>query len=127
MTEVNPLQTSDPLGTLLGLGVQGTRFPPNSRYASIATTSLESADGRTVVYLRRRFCPPPERLVVIEEHRVGPGERLDTIAAQSLGDPELFWRLCDANRAMRPHDLTDEEGRRLVIALPEPDPGVPGV
>ncbi|HJP65550.1 MAG TPA: LysM domain-containing protein [Actinomycetota bacterium] len=127
MTDVNPLQTSDPLGALLALGMAGGRFPPNSRYAVIDTTTLTTADGTTVVYLRRRFCPPPERLMVIEEHRVAQGERLDTIAADSLGDPELFWRICDANRAMRPHDLTDELGRRLAIALPDSDAGVAGV
>ena len=27
------------------------------------------------------------------------GERLDNVAAQYLGDPTLFWRLCDANNA----------------------------
>ena len=51
------------------------------------------------------------------------GERLDIIAAQHLGDPEQFWRLCDANGAMRPDELTETVGRRLRITLPE---GIPG-
>ena len=127
MTELNPLQTSDPLATLLGIGIAGGRFPPNSRYENVPTATIQTADGRTVVYLRRRFIPAPERLVVIEEHRVADGERLDMIAAQALGDPELFWRICDANRAMRPRDLTERVGRRLLLALPESASESPGV
>ncbi len=47
------------------------------------------------------------------------GERLDNIAATFLGDPELFWRLADANRAMQPEELVQTVGRRLRITLPE--------
>ena len=61
---------------------------------------------------------------IIGEHVVTQGERLDHIAARYFGDPELFWRLCDANRAMRPEELTETIGRRLGITLPE---GVPSV
>jgi len=53
------------------------------------------------------------------------GERLDHIAAHYFGDPELFWRICDANRAMRPEELTETEGRRLLITLPEGVQGTP--
>ena len=47
------------------------------------------------------------------------GDRLDNIAARYLGDPELFWRLCDANVALRPTELTETIGRRILITLPE--------
>jgi hypothetical protein len=100
-------------------------FPPTSRYAGIATTKLEATDGRTIVYLARRFLPQPETLSLLQEHTVKEGERLDNITAQYLGDPEQFWRLCDANRAMRPDDLTGTPGRRLRITLPEGVPGTP--
>ena len=53
------------------------------------------------------------------------GERMDTITAQYLGDPEQFWRVCDANGAVRPDELTETVGRRLRITLPEGIPGVP--
>jgi hypothetical protein len=54
---------------------------------------------------------------------------LDNISARApeIGDPELFWRICDANRALRPEALTEEIGRRLRITMPEGIPGVPGV
>lgn len=100
-------------------------FPPASRYHGLETARLTAPDGREVVYLRRRFVPPPERFVLLQEHVVVQGDRLDRIAAQYLGDPEQFWRVCDANRAMRPDELTETIGRRLRITLPEGIPGVP--
>jgi hypothetical protein len=30
------------------------------------------------------------------------GDRLDNLAARYFGDAELYWRLCDANGAVRP-------------------------
>ena len=38
------------------------------------------------------------------------GDRLDNITAKYLGDPEQFWRMCDANGAMRPEELTETIG-----------------
>ena len=77
------------------------------------------------MYLKRRFVPPPERFALLQEHVVKQGERLDNITAQYLDDPEPFWRVCDANRAMRPDALTEAIGRRLRITLPEGIPGTP--
>ena len=98
-------------------------FPINSRYYGVATTQLVEPDGRVVAYLRRRFVPPPGRFSLLREHVVAQGERLDTIAAEYLDDPEQFWRIADANGAMQPDDLTRPVGRVLRITLPE---GIPG-
>jgi len=98
------------------------QFPPNSRYHGMATKKYTRPDGSVVVYLARRFVPPPERFSLLQEHAVAEGDRLDNLAARYLGDPELFWRLADANNAMRPEELTSELGRRLRITLPE---GIP--
>ena len=100
-------------------------FPPTSRYFSVETTTLEERDGKVIVYLKRRFVPPPERFALLQEHVVKQGERLDNITARYLDDPEQFWRICDANRAMRPDELTETIGRRLRITLPEGIPGTP--
>ncbi len=101
------------------------KFPNTSRYSGIETAQFTTADGRAVAYLRRRFVPPPERFALLQEHTVTAGERLDLLAAQYLGDPEQFWRLCDANGVLRPDDLTDTIGRRIRITLPEGIPGAP--
>lgn len=100
-------------------------FPPTSRYAGIETATLEDAAGNTTIYLKRRFVPPPERFFLLQEHVVKQNERLDNITTQYLDDPEQFWRICDANRAMRPDELTETIGRRLRITLPEGIPGTP--
>jgi hypothetical protein len=99
------------------------RFPANSRYAATPTMTFLTADGRVISYLRRRFVPAPESFAILSEHAVVQGDRLDLLAASHLGDPELFWRLCDANGAIRPDELVETVGRRLRITLPE---GVPG-
>jgi hypothetical protein len=100
-------------------------FPPTSRYAGIETATLEDAAGVTIIYLRRRFVPPPERFSLLREHVVKQNERLDNITAHYLDDPEQFWRVCDANRAMRPEELMEIVGRWLRITLPEGIPGTP--
>jgi hypothetical protein len=100
-------------------------FPPTSRYYGIETATFETEEGRTLIYIRRRFVPPPERFSLLQEHVVVQLDRLDNITARYLGDPEQFWRVCDANRAMRPDELTETIGRRLRITLPEGIPGVP--
>lgn len=100
-------------------------YSPTSRYYLTETAVFETADGRQIIYLRRRFLPAQERFALLQEHTVKQGERLDQITAQYLGDPEQFWRVADANAAMRPEELTEEIGRRLRITLPEGIPGTP--
>jgi hypothetical protein len=100
-------------------------FPANSRYQSTETTKLVLPDGTEVVYLQRRFVPSPDRMALLQEHAVVEADRIDNIAARYLGDPEQFWRVCDANRAMRPAELTEVVGRRLKITLPEGVSGAP--
>jgi hypothetical protein len=124
MTDAAPM---DPLQALLAAGANTSLFPPNSRYQGLQTATLASPDGRTIVYVRRRFVPQPDRFVLIQEHAVTQGERVDVLAAQFVGDPEQFWRLCDANGALRPAELTESIGRRLRITLPEGIPGAPNV
>jgi len=115
---------NDPLQTLLQpVALKNTLFPPNSRYHGLDIVMLETADGRTLAYLRRRFVPPAERFALLQEHTVTQGDRLDNLAAQYIGDPELFWQLCDANNAIRPEELAETVGRKLRITLPE---GIPG-
>jgi hypothetical protein len=106
-------------------GLPSTLFPPTSRYYGIEATTLVTAEGATIVYLRRRLVPSPERFALLQEHVVAESERLDNVTARYLGDPEQFWRLCDSNAAMRPEELTETAGRRLRITLPEGIPGMP--
>lgn len=93
-------------------------FEPTSRYAAIEATTRELPDGRTVAYVRRRFLPRGSAMPLLVEVTVAQGDRLDVITANTLGDPEQFWRICDANDAMHPTELTAAPGRRLRVAVP---------
>ena len=101
-------------------------FPPTSRYSGIETAEIVMPDGRRVAYLRRRLVPAAGG-IAIADHTVTEGERLDNITARFLRDPEQFWRLCDANGAVRPEELTEVPGRRLRITLPEGIPATQGL
>ena len=97
-------------------------FDPTSRYYIIETVKMTVTDSdgqaRVIAYKRRRFIPPLEGTVTIVEHLVTEGDRLDNITARYLGDPAQFWRVCDANLALLPDELTDEPGESIRIALP---------
>jgi len=111
---------TDPVQAMLAqTSLQNNLFTATSRYFGIATDTLDLAGGGTIIYLQRRFVPQPECFQVVQQYTVVQGDRLDNIAAQHLGDPTLFWRLCDANRAMRPWSLTETPGRKLNITLPQ--------
>lgn len=95
-------------------------FEHTSRYYRVENATYTAPGGEEIVYKRRRFLPRGESLPVLAQVRVGPMDRLDLIAARTLGDPERFWRICDANDAMSPWDLTDVQGQTLRVPLPQP-------
>ena len=90
-------------------------FERGSRYEPVPEGTHVDAAGREIPYKLLRLLPPPGPAV--QGHLVLEGDRLDLLAHRYLGDPELYWRICDANRALRPEELTAEPGRRLVIPI----------
>lgn len=98
-----------------------TNFGVNSRYYAVPLALLTLPNGTTVTYVRRRFVAPPEAYALLGQHIVQDGERLDNLAAQTLGDPEAAWRLCDANNVIDPSEL-EQSGRVVRITLPQ---GIP--
>jgi hypothetical protein len=94
-------------------------FDYTSRYYSLGTAPFTLSEGREVRYARRRFLPGAENMPPIAEVTVNQGDRLDVITFRTLGDAQHFWRLCDANNAMNPPELTTEIGRKLRVATPE--------
>lgn len=113
-TMQNPIQA-----LLAQTSLQRNLFTSTSRYYGIDTETLTRADGTTIIYIKRRFLPSVDSFQLLQLHSVVQGDRLDNIAAQLLGDPELFWRIADANGAMRPEDLVATVGRQLKITLPQ--------
>jgi len=115
----NPIAT-DPIQALLAqTSLKRSAFAATSRYYGLDTRAMVTPTGKTIVYLTRRFVPSPEDFQLLQEHVVRQGDRLDNIAATYLGDPEQFWRIADANGALRPEDLLRIVGQRLKITLPE--------
>ena len=98
-------------------------FGETSRYRGLPLLIHTDAEGREIVYVGRRWVPAPELFADIGRYQVREGDRIDNIAAALLGDPELYWRIADANRALAPSELTERIGRWLRITLPD---GLPG-
>lgn len=88
-------------------------FTQTSRYASVASATYQDAKGRQVAYKLLRLTPDAPTLLT---HTVQQQDRLDLLANTYYTDPEQFWRICDANSAVRPEDLL-KIGFELKIAL----------
>jgi hypothetical protein len=93
-------------------------FDSNSRYANTSTTVYHRSDGESITYLKRRFCPRGETLPLLVEVRIEDGDRLDLLAARSLGDALQFWRVADANDMLYPFDVMEEIGRTVRVPIP---------
>jgi hypothetical protein len=110
-----------PLQSLLKMGVLPTvTFPTDSRYYGSGTLTYTAPDGTQTTYLARRFVPQAgaPNYVTVGQYSVQAGDRLDMIAAKYLGDPLMFWLICDANGAMDPDDLVATPGSVLSITMP---------
>jgi hypothetical protein len=121
---------SSPLTAFLQLGlVPPVTFPTDSRYYGFSTLTYTSPAGVSVSYLARRIIPQPgaPNYATVATHNVVQGDRLDLIAAKYLGNPLLFWLICDANGAMRPGDLVATQGNTISITMPQGVPGGPSV
>jgi len=89
-------------------------FAKGSRYEKTPQAVYTDREGRQISYVVLRTFPlaGPARQI----HDVGAHERLDLIADHFFGDSQQFWRICDANRALRPEDV-ETVGKRLTIPL----------
>src|SRR6202040_3747478 len=100
-------------------------FPPGTRARGLPLLTYRDRGGREIVYVARRWVPPPELFADAGRYQVREGDRLDIIAAQQFGDASLFWRIADAHRVLDPGELTMPVGRWLRITLPAGMPGPP--
>jgi nucleoid-associated protein YgaU len=120
---------TDPLQALTQMGVlPAVSFPTDSRYYGSGVLQYTTPNGQSIPYLVRRFVPQPgaPNFITMARHAVRHGDRLDLIAAKYLGDPLVFWMICDANGAIRPHDLVAQPGRVLLITAPQGVGGATG-
>ena len=94
-------------------------FDSTSRYYLKETGIYTTPDGQKITYVRRRFLPQGEDRPLLVETTVNANDRLDLITSRTLGDPQQFWRVADANDAMNPFDLVSETGKTIRIAIPQ--------
>jgi hypothetical protein len=108
---------TDPVQALIDAGAIPTSpFAANSRYARVAFGLYRRGTaGPDIAYVLRRFIPQQRDIPAMFEHIVGSGERPDLVAAQASGDPELYWRVADANAVTDPFELTDTLAARIII------------
>jgi nucleoid-associated protein YgaU len=97
----------------------GTGGPanPNSRYYGDAIEELTLASGSPVRYLARRILPQPSVYAATTTYVITDGDRLDNLAQRFLGDPTLYWMICDANGATDPDELTAQAGQTILIPV----------
>jgi len=93
-------------------------FAPNSRYYNLPQRKTTAADGTEVAFVGRRIIPAVERYRALDRVRTKRHSRIDGVAAAAFGDPEQYWRICDANGEEEPARATEPEGRLLLIPLP---------
>jgi nucleoid-associated protein YgaU len=116
----------NPLQAVLGFASSSPAFDAASRYSGLPLSTLQTPAG-PVAYVTRRFLPRFTPAGAVQYHTVVQGERLDTIAARYFGDPTQFWRICDANDALLPEDLTATPGTVLSIPSVQGIAGAPFV
>lgn len=90
-------------------------FFRGSRYEGVSTAALTTAEGRVIQYKRVRYIAPVPAVLA---YRTRQGDRLDLVAYQFYHDPEQYWRICDANVAMQPAELTAEPDTLLAVPIP---------
>ncbi|MBB4842917.1 nucleoid-associated protein YgaU [Paucibacter oligotrophus] len=112
--------TTDPIQLLINAGaLPAESFAANSRYRGLALALYQAGpEVQAQAYVRRRFIPQRRDIAIAAEHIVQAGERPELLAAQTLGEPELYWRLADANNVSAPHELTLTLGAHILIPLP---------
>jgi nucleoid-associated protein YgaU len=97
----------------------GTGAPTStsSRYYGARVLQYLPPGGAPVMYLARRIIPQAATYTSLRGYVIVEGDRLDNLAAKFLGDPLLYWMICDANGASDPDELTAQPGRAILIPL----------
>jgi nucleoid-associated protein YgaU len=97
---------------------KGATTNPSSRYYGAQIEDYVLPNGTPVKYLARRILPQPEIYTSLQNYVIVDGDRLDNLSAKFLGDPILYWMICDANGVTDPDELTSQEQIGRTIFLP---------
>lgn len=86
-----------------------------SRYQSSPILNYISPNGKPVRYRAPRTLPPIPDGAPTTTVRDDEVNRLDLIAARTVGNPLLAWRIADVNLALDQFELCAAPGRALAI------------
>jgi nucleoid-associated protein YgaU len=88
-------------------------FDPGSRYASVATITVQDDAGRSVAIVKLRLIPPTSAAIT---RRVVAEDRPDLLAHHYYKDPTRYWRIADAGFVLDPMESYATAG--AVIPIP---------
>ena len=87
-------------------------FDRDSRYSQLTPLTVPGPNGSQVRIVPIRFIPATAPVIA---RRIKQGDRPDLLAYEFYKEPQLFWRIADANEVMRPSDLTGSLGTLIGI------------
>ena len=91
-------------------------FDPDSRYAKLTPITVIGPSGNLVQIVPIRFISPTDPVM---SRRIQQGDRPDLLAYEFYKEPQLFWRIADANEVTRPGDLVSDPGNLIGIPTKE--------
>ena len=86
-------------------------FDDKSRYVGTTQYPVQDHRGRAVLVVAT---PPAPQQTIMGYHLLKQGQRPDHLAALYLSNPAGFWRIAEANDAMLPETLSEQQ----TIAIP---------
>ncbi len=95
----------------------GATTNPSSRYYGAQIKSYTLPNGTPVNYLARRIVPRASTYTSVQNYVIVDGDRLDNLANKFLGNPILYWMVCDANTVTDPDELTAQVGTTIVVPV----------
>jgi hypothetical protein len=89
-------------------------FDLDSRYSKLTPLTVPGPKGVPVQIVPIRFIATT---VPVIARRIRQGDRPDLLAYEFYKEPQLFWRIADANEVMRPGELVSNYGS--LIGVPQ--------
>jgi hypothetical protein len=91
-------------------------FDTDSRYSQLRPLTVTGPNGSPVQIVPIRFIAATTPIM---SRRIQQGDRPDLLAYEFYKEPQLFWRIADANEAMRPSELVATPGSLIGIPTKE--------
>lgn len=91
---------------------------PDSRYFYLPQRSTVGAEGEEQFFLARRIIPQADSYGIAQTVRADKDSRIDWLAAQAIGNPLLYWQICDANGLTEPATALQPDGKTIGIPIP---------